>query len=59
MKHARTLLATMATLFATGLAHADLTIGVSCGPKCGAAVPIAPAKLRVGAWRTIGIPGTP
>jgi beta-glucosidase len=35
---------------------ADLTIGVTCGPTCTATVPIRPAKLPVGAWRTIGIP---
>jgi beta-glucosidase len=35
---------------------ADLTLGVSCGATCGSTVPIAPAGLRTGAWRTIGIP---
>ncbi len=42
MKHARTLLATVATLFATGLAHADLTIGASIsltGPTSALGIP--------------------
>jgi len=46
----------LATMRLDSALPADLTIGVACGPTCTAAVPIASAKLRVGAWRTIGIP---
>lgn len=46
----------LATMRIESAPPADLTIGVTCGPTCRATVPIAPAKLPVGVWRTVGIP---
>ena len=35
---------------------ADTTISISCGERCGSQVAIAPARLPLGEWVTLGIP---
>jgi len=46
----------LTTMRLESAAPADLTIGVACGENCTGTVPIQPAKLPVGTWRTVGIP---